>query len=69
MFGTFLSNPNSDDLAMAQMVFEDIYITIFKLDGPEAAEALRSRISDRVQKGSALQNYHQEMSKSMGGLI
>jgi predicted membrane chloride channel (bestrophin family) len=45
----------------AQNVFEDIYITICKTDGFESAFQLRSRITDRVARGDALDNYRSEL--------
>jgi hypothetical protein len=44
----------------AQNVFEDIYISIYKTDGFESAFKLRSRITDRVARGDALENYRRE---------
>jgi len=45
------------NLEWAQMVFEDIYTTIFWVDGFEAAEVLRDRIAQRAKKGSPLENF------------
>ena len=54
----FGDDPNDyDDLTMAQMVFEDIYTTICKVDGFEAAEVLRDKIAQRAKKGSPLENF------------
>mmetsp|Transcript_22222 Transcript_22222/g.65839 ORF Transcript_22222/g.65839 Transcript_22222/m.65839 type:complete len:228 (-) Transcript_22222:252-935(-) len=62
----FGDDPNDfDDLGMAQMVFEDIYITLYKLDGSKTAEELRSKVANRVRRGSAMQNYRTEMRSSM----
>jgi len=62
----FGDDPNDfDDLGMAQMVFEDIYITLFKLDGSKTAEELRSKVAMRVKKGTALENYRSDMNSDM----
>eukprot|EP00568_Trieres_chinensis_P014225 CAMPEP_0183329318 /NCGR_PEP_ID=MMETSP0160_2-20130417/84734_1 /TAXON_ID=2839 ORGANISM="Odontella Sinensis, Strain Grunow 1884" /NCGR_SAMPLE_ID=MMETSP0160_2 /ASSEMBLY_ACC=CAM_ASM_000250 /LENGTH=451 /DNA_ID=CAMNT_0025497507 /DNA_START=30 /DNA_END=1385 /DNA_ORIENTATION=- len=59
----FGDDPNDfDDLGMAQMVFEDIYITLYKADGSASAEKLRSKISERVKKGGALENYRRDLA-------
>mmetsp|Transcript_47720 Transcript_47720/g.144299 ORF Transcript_47720/g.144299 Transcript_47720/m.144299 type:complete len:88 (-) Transcript_47720:313-576(-) len=49
-----------DDLGMAQIVFEDIYITLYKVDGEHSAVGLRKRVAGRVSRGSALQNFHDD---------
>jgi len=49
-----------EDLKMAQMVFEDIYTTIWKVDGFEAAEELRDKVAQRAKKGSPLDTFHEE---------
>lgn len=49
-----------DDLGMAKMVFEDIYITIYKADGEKSAVGLRKKIRGRITRGSALQNFHDD---------
>jgi len=54
-----------DDLGMAQMVFEDIYITLFKVDGESSARGLRKRITGR-QQHNALQNYHDDYGDQLG---
>ena len=57
----FGDDPNDfDDLGMAQLVFEDIYISIYKLDGDQAAYQLRRKIVARIKRGPALQNFTQE---------
>lgn len=48
-----LDDPFGDDpndfktLRMAQTVYEDIYLTLFQMDGPTYAESLRLRVSRR----------------------
>jgi len=44
----FGEDPNDfDDLGMAQLAFEDIYIAIYKLDGDKSAHNLRKRVANR----------------------
>eukprot|EP00560_Eucampia_antarctica_P002395 CAMPEP_0197833282 /NCGR_PEP_ID=MMETSP1437-20131217/18504_1 /TAXON_ID=49252 ORGANISM="Eucampia antarctica, Strain CCMP1452" /NCGR_SAMPLE_ID=MMETSP1437 /ASSEMBLY_ACC=CAM_ASM_001096 /LENGTH=382 /DNA_ID=CAMNT_0043437247 /DNA_START=134 /DNA_END=1282 /DNA_ORIENTATION=+ len=38
-----------DSYAMAQFVFEDIYIILYKIDGPQSAESLRKQVSAMVK--------------------
>eukprot|EP00565_Helicotheca_tamesis_P000730 CAMPEP_0185732368 /NCGR_PEP_ID=MMETSP1171-20130828/15898_1 /TAXON_ID=374046 /ORGANISM="Helicotheca tamensis, Strain CCMP826" /LENGTH=252 /DNA_ID=CAMNT_0028401831 /DNA_START=401 /DNA_END=1159 /DNA_ORIENTATION=- len=54
-----------DDLGMAQLVFEDIYITIYKTDGAESADELRSRVWNRCNKMNALQDYQNNLNADM----
>eukprot|EP00542_Grammatophora_oceanica_P002347 CAMPEP_0194065714 /NCGR_PEP_ID=MMETSP0009_2-20130614/85623_1 /TAXON_ID=210454 /ORGANISM="Grammatophora oceanica, Strain CCMP 410" /LENGTH=460 /DNA_ID=CAMNT_0038718593 /DNA_START=473 /DNA_END=1855 /DNA_ORIENTATION=- len=57
----FGEDPNDfDDLGMAQVVFEDIYINICKTDGIASAAELRCKVSERVSKGSALENFRRD---------
>jgi hypothetical protein len=57
----FGDDPNDlDNLGMAQLVFEDIYISIYKLDGDEAAYSLRRKIVARIKRGSALANFQND---------
>lgn len=57
----FGDDPNDlDDLGMAQLVFEDIYISIYKLDGDQAAYQLRRKIVARIKKGTALDNFQED---------
>eukprot|EP00550_Attheya_septentrionalis_P000091 CAMPEP_0198288888 /NCGR_PEP_ID=MMETSP1449-20131203/7257_1 /TAXON_ID=420275 /ORGANISM="Attheya septentrionalis, Strain CCMP2084" /LENGTH=447 /DNA_ID=CAMNT_0043987121 /DNA_START=105 /DNA_END=1445 /DNA_ORIENTATION=+ len=39
-----------DDLGMAMVVFEDIYITIFKTDGSQSATSLRQKVKARIDR-------------------
>jgi hypothetical protein len=48
---------------MAEIVFEDIYISLFKRDGLESAEALRDRVVKRELRGDALKNFHDSFGK------
>jgi len=54
-----------DDLGMAETVYEDIYIAIYKADGDTAAYQLRERIAWRKGKGSALHNYRMDYMDSV----
>jgi len=45
---------------MAQLVFEDIYISIYKLDGDRAAYQLRRKIVNRIKRGTALDNFQDD---------
>jgi hypothetical protein len=57
----FGDDPNDlDDLGMAQLVFEDIYISIYKLDGEDAAYTLRRKIVNRIKRGTALDNFQDD---------
>lgn len=57
----FGDDPNDfDDLGMAQVVFEDIYVAIYRTDGYASALALRNRIKGRMRRGSALANYYDD---------
>ena len=47
------------------MVYEDIYICVYKTDGYENAAKLRSRITARIAKGDALENYCEDVSSSL----
>jgi hypothetical protein len=50
----FGDDPNDfDNLGMAQIVFEDIYISIYKLDGDQAAYQLRRKIVARIKQRTA----------------
>lgn len=49
-----------DDLGMAQLVFEDIYISIYKLDGDQATYQLRRKIVARIKRGTALDNFQDD---------
>lgn len=50
---------------MAEIVFEDIYISLFKRDGLESAEALRAKVVKREQHGDALQNFRTTFGNSI----
>jgi predicted membrane chloride channel (bestrophin family) len=55
----FGDDPNDfDDLGMAEIVFEDIYISLYKRDGLGSAEILRDKVVKRESKGDALKTFH-----------
>lgn len=62
----FGDDPNDfDDLGMAEIVFEDIYITLYKRDGMESAEKLRDRVVKQEMKGDALETFHNNFGDSL----
>jgi predicted membrane chloride channel (bestrophin family) len=48
----------------AELVYEDIYITLYKTDGFDSAMALRNRITERIARGTALDNFNEDMHNS-----
>mmetsp|Transcript_3242 Transcript_3242/g.4551 ORF Transcript_3242/g.4551 Transcript_3242/m.4551 type:complete len:567 (+) Transcript_3242:23-1723(+) len=53
----FGEDPNDfDDLAMAQMVLEDIYLVIYTTDGIESAEKVRTAFKERHHCGNVIKN-------------
>lgn len=58
-----LDDPYGDDpndfpgQRWSEMVFEDIYISIYKTDGYDSALQLRTRVVERMAQGSALELY------------
>jgi len=55
-------DPNDfDNEAMAEVVYEDIYLFLYKMDGAASVEELRKRVLIRYLQGSALQNYQSEV--------
>jgi len=54
----FGDDPNDfDALTMAQMVFEDIYITINEVDGRDAADELRRMVKNRTAVGTVEESF------------
>lgn len=41
-------------------MFEDIYISLYKLDGEQAAYQLRRKIVARIKRGTALDNFQDD---------
>jgi hypothetical protein len=52
-----------DEHGMALLVYEDIYLTIYRTDGPVAAFALRQRVLERYKQGRALDCYREDLLK------
>uniref|UniRef100_A0A7S3LA19 Bestrophin homolog n=1 Tax=Amphora coffeiformis TaxID=265554 RepID=A0A7S3LA19_9STRA len=50
-----------DEQGMAETCYEDMYLTLYKMDGPESVGALRRRISQRYAQGEALDNFRRDM--------
>ena len=50
-----------DEHGMALLVYEDIYLTLYRTDGPEAAEELRGRMLARYKKGRALDCFREDL--------
>ena len=50
-----------DEHGMALLVFEDIYLAIYRTDGPDAAIALRDRVLDRYRQGRELDCYRNDL--------
>jgi hypothetical protein len=48
----------------AELVYEDIYITVYKSERLDSAMALRNRIPDRIARGTALDNFNEDMHNS-----
>ena len=46
---------------LADEVYEDIYFTLYKVDGAESAVALRSKIDQRCAQDDALNNYRNDI--------
>ena len=50
-----------DEHGMALLVYEDIYLTIYRTDGPQAACKLRERVLDRYRQGRGLDCYRNDL--------
>ena len=50
-----------DEHGMSLLVYEDIYLAIYRTDGPEAAAALRDRVLDRYRGGRELDCYREDL--------
>jgi hypothetical protein len=58
-----LTQPSDfDDLAMAQITFEDIYLTILRCDGLEWSQKLRDRVVPRTALEEFRYRYAQNFS-------
>lgn len=50
-----------DQHGMALLVYEDIYLSVYRSDGHKAATALRDRVLARYKQGRGLECYHEDM--------
>jgi len=50
-----------DEHGMSLLVYEDIYLAIYRTDGPDAAVALRNRVLDRYRQGRELECYRSDL--------
>jgi predicted membrane chloride channel (bestrophin family) len=49
-----------DHNGMAELVFEDVYLTLYKVDGLESAREVKRRVMDRIALGRGLDCYHHD---------
>ena len=62
-----LDDPFSDDTndidehGMALLVYEDVYLSIYRVDGANAASLLRDRVLQRYRQGRALDCYRDDL--------
>mmetsp|Transcript_32082 Transcript_32082/g.47038 ORF Transcript_32082/g.47038 Transcript_32082/m.47038 type:complete len:413 (+) Transcript_32082:72-1310(+) len=62
----FGDDPNDfDDLGLARVVFEDIYMNIYKVDGKESLHILRHQVAERLEKSGALEDLRSSICKDM----
>ncbi len=50
-----------DEHGMALLVYEDIYLTLYRTDGPKAAFQLRQRVLDRYKQGRGLDCHRNDL--------
>lgn len=50
-----------DEHGMALLVYEDIYLSLYRTDGPAAAFKLRDRVLDRYKQGRGIDCYRDDM--------
>ena len=50
-----------DEHGMAILVYEDIYLALYRTDGPAAAFELRDRVLDRYKQGRGIDCYRDDM--------
>jgi len=50
-----------DEHGMSLLVYEDIYLAVYRTDGPEAAERLRDRVLERYRQGRELDCYRDDL--------
>ena len=49
-----------DQTGMSELVFEDVYLTIYKVDGLQAARNVKKRVMQRYALGRGLECYHHD---------
>lgn len=50
-----------DEHGMSLLVYEDIYLALYRTDGPDAAMNLRDRVLDRYRQGRELDCYRDDL--------
>lgn len=50
-----------DEHGMALLVYEDMYLALYRTDGPDAAVSLRNRVLDRYRQGRELHCYRDDL--------
>ena len=50
-----------DEHGMALLVYEDVYMALYRSDGPDAASALRDRVVERYRMGRELDCYRDDL--------
>lgn len=50
-----------DEHGMALLVYEDIYMALYRTDGPESAMKLRERVLERYKQGRSLDCYREDL--------
>jgi hypothetical protein len=56
-----------DNLGYAQVCFEDIYISVYKLDGPLWARKLRERVMGRKVTPATLRLFREQSDRCLDG--
>jgi len=56
-----------DEMGMAELVFEDIYLTIFRTDGAHSARRLQERVLERYRMGRGLDCFHRDKESAFWG--
>jgi len=60
----FGDDPNDfDDMGLALMVFEDIYISIYNVDGVKSAKELQSQVEQRIYRADPLTDTKIQMAE------
>lgn len=52
-----------DEHGMALLVYEDIYLSIYRIDGPKSAFELRDRVLARYKQGRGLDCYRYDLKR------